>query len=424
MGAGLDLSGGRVFTRLILKVYIKMKYCVMVIAIGDIFYKADAKEVLTHYFEKHEIPYIFIEEDPIELNTKLAHPSWLKMICHRILPGYDTIICWDLDLLPRDQDVSVIKDFNMEKLCLAKDCVAKEYKSTGDFLPYCPDFIYNGGLICIPKSFRDFTEEIYDSFAPGNLIWWEQLYLNNMISENETEVYVLPDDMNVFHSFKGFETARLKHFTSGDGSKQSIASHRYKYFSDVSGYNLPVLYKNRIDMISELVPKGGAYCEIGIFKGDMAKELMRLEPTKLFLLDLFEGFCGSGDADGNNYEDANLNESYKNLTVLYSNNPEVSIIKGDSSTNLSLEEDESFDMIYIDGDHSYEGCKKDLLEAYKKVKRGGWIMGHDYEMNMNKAKTAYHFGVRKAVDEFCSEFSQKIYAKGCDGCVSYAILKA
>jgi hypothetical protein len=48
-------------------------------------------------------------------------------------------------------------------------------------------------------------------------------------------------------------------------------------------------------------------------------------------------------------------------------------------------------------------------------------MGHDYEMNMNKAKKAYDFGVRKAVDEFCCEFSQKIYAKGLDGCVSYAI---
>ena len=48
-------------------------------------------------------------------------------------------------------------------------------------------------------------------------------------------------------------------------------------------------------------------------------------------------------------------------------------------------------------------------------------MGHDYEMNMNKAQNAYMFGVRKAVDEFCSEFSQKIFAKANDGCVSYAI---
>ena len=48
-------------------------------------------------------------------------------------------------------------------------------------------------------------------------------------------------------------------------------------------------------------------------------------------------------------------------------------------------------------------------------------MGHDYEMNMNKAKTVYSFGVRKAVDEFCNTYKQTIYAKALDGCVSYAI---
>jgi hypothetical protein len=62
-----------------------------------------------------------------------------------------------------------------------------------------------------------------------------------------------------------------------------------------------------------------------------------------------------------------------------------------------------------------------LKIEYKKIKKGGWIMGHDYEMNMNKAKTVYSFGVRKAVDEFCNTYKQTIYAKALDGCVSYAI---
>jgi hypothetical protein len=78
-------------------------------------------------------------------------------------------------------------------------------------------------------------------------------------------------------------------------------------------------------------------------------------------------------------------------------------------------------MIYIDGDHSYEGCKKDLEIAYKKCKSGGYIMGHDYEMNMKKATREYFFGVKRAVDEFCQVYKQSICAKGLDGCVSYAI---
>jgi hypothetical protein len=48
-------------------------------------------------------------------------------------------------------------------------------------------------------------------------------------------------------------------------------------------------------------------------------------------------------------------------------------------------------------------------------------MGHDYEMNMKKAKYAYNFGVKKAVDEFCTTYNQTILSKAYDGCVSYCI---
>lgn len=394
-----------------------MKYCVMVIAIGDIFYKADAKEVLIHYFKKHDIPYVFLEEDPAHLNPKGVHPSWLKMICHRILTGYDAIICWDLDMLPTSPDTIVIDDFDMSKICLAYDSLAKRMIAGDVFMPFCPDFKYNGGLICIPNSHRNFTEDIFDTFAPGTLPSWEQYYLNNIISESEMDIHELPHDINVLYSCEGFESARLKHYTFGDHAKHYIPSHKRHYFSDISGH--PKIYDNRLDMIFELVPKGSAICEIGIFKGDLAKQLLKLEPTRLVLLDLFEGECGSGDHDGNNFKYINLNDSYKKLRDYFP--AEVSIVKGDSSTSLSLEPDDSFHMIYIDGDHSYEGCKNDLMEAYKKVKSGGFIMGHDYEMNMHKAKNPYEFGVRKAVDEFCAEFSQTIYAKAIDGCVSYAI---
>lgn len=39
---------------------------------------------------------------------------------------------------------------------------------------------------------------------------------------------------------------------------------------------------------------------------------------------------------------------------------------------------ESFDFIYLDGDHSYEGVKKEMFEYWPKVKKGGMLAGHDY----------------------------------------------
>ncbi len=103
------------------------------------------------------------------------------------------------------------------------------------------------------------------------------------------------------------------------------------------------------------------------------------------------------------------------------NDERVVLNKGDSSHELSRFEDDTFDAIYLDGDHSYAGCKKDLDVAIRKIKPGGWIMGHDYQMNMAKARTFYSFGVKKAVDEFCEAFKQEIVALAMDGCVSFAI---
>lgn len=60
--------------------------------------------------------------------------------------------------------------------------------------------------------------------------------------------------------------------------------------------------------------------------------------------------------------------------------------------------DKHFDYVFIDADHSYEGCMADIVAWKSKVKPGGWLCGHDYD-------NRYHpeFGVKKAVDEYCAQ---------------------
>jgi predicted O-methyltransferase YrrM/tetratricopeptide (TPR) repeat protein len=201
-----------------------------------------------------------------------------------------------------------------------------------------------------------------------------------------------------------------------------IPSTRNPYHNTVLVATKMRLFETRRDMMEALVPTGGTYAEIGIFQGTFAKYLhTTLKPSKLVLLDLFSGRMGSGDQDGNGFTMCNLDTVYSHFINFTKDHPEVVAIKGDSSTELGKFEDNSFDMIYIDGDHSYEGCKKDLEVAFRKLKRGGFLMGHDYEMNMKKAQTAWVFGVHQAVDEFCQTHRQQILAKGLDGCVSFAI---
>jgi predicted O-methyltransferase YrrM len=57
-------------------------------------------------------------------------------------------------------------------------------------------------------------------------------------------------------------------------------------------------------------------------------------------------------------------------------------------------EDGSLDFVFIDGDHSYAGCKADIEAWAPKVRTGGIVGGHDYRED--KAG----FGVIKAVGEF------------------------
>ncbi len=178
------------------------------------------------------------------------------------------------------------------------------------------------------------------------------------------------------------------------------------------------VFNTREDMIRSLVTKNGVYAELGVSAGNFSKKIYSiLNPSQLVLIDLFHGVNGTGDKDGNNFTYVDLSLVYKGLLQ----DTRFTVRKGDTSTVLKSYSDKYFDMIYIDADHTYEGCKKDLEVSLHKVKPGGWIMGHDYELNMNKAKTKWDFGVKKAVDEFCHNHGLTVSAKGNDGCVSYAI---
>jgi hypothetical protein len=68
----------------------------------------------------------------------------------------------------------------------------------------------------------------------------------------------------------------------------------------------------------------------------------------------------------------------------------------DYSDNVDqLYEDEFFDFIYIDANHTYESVKKDIISCLPKLKKGRFIAGHDYSESWPE--------VKKAVDEIFSK---------------------
>jgi len=145
--------------------------------------------------------------------------------------------------------------------------------------------------------------------------------------------------------------------------------------------------------ILDRIPKGGVYVEVGTQTGSFAKEILRrLAPKKLHIIDIdYTPFDAAFFAP--------LEQS-----------GQVQLHQGDSSTILASFPDTTFDMIYVDGDHSYAGVVKDLQQSLRKIKPGGYIVCNDYTAYSPIERCKY--GIYKAVNEFCLEHSFRIEMLG------------
>ena len=96
-----------------------------------------------------------------------------------------------------------------------------------------------------------------------------------------------------------------------------------------------------------------------------------------------------------------LDKQYNDFKASVSDKPFVDIRRGYSFDVVKEFPDEYFDFIFIDADHTYEGCKGDILDWYPKVKKGGVLCGHDYvHRKVPTPKGTLVFGVVEAVDEW------------------------
>lgn len=86
--------------------------------------------------------------------------------------------------------------------------------------------------------------------------------------------------------------------------------------------------------------------------------------------------------------------------------PNVRLHIGDSSRQLATLPNAYFDWLYIDGDHSYSGVRKDAVVAMDKVKPGGTIFFNDY--TAWSIAEAIPYGIMPAVNELVNDGLQMI----------------
>ena len=155
---------------------------------------------------------------------------------------------------------------------------------------------------------------------------------------------------------------------------------------------------NRIKLL-EILPQG-VCAEIGTATGIYADKIIDVNnPIKLYLIDAWENFdCTYPDENINTITQEVHNDRFDYVTDKFNKNANVTVVRGYSVPVLDKFDDEYFDWVYIDADHSYNGCKADLEISNKKVKQNGYICGHDY-----LTEQVCDFGTNKAIHEFVNE---------------------
>jgi len=145
-----------------------------------------------------------------------------------------------------------------------------------------------------------------------------------------------------------------------------------------------------------------AGAEIGVFAADLSARLLARPDLSLVMVDSWEGGGSAYEGDSGDWhaglsqEQQDAYQALARQRVVFAGDRAHVMAQRSEAAAASIA-DGFLDFVFIDADHSYEGCARDIAAWWPKVKAGGFIGGHDYE-NDGFPK----FGVKRAVDEFAA----------------------
>jgi hypothetical protein len=184
--------------------------CVMVTAIGKNEWITSAIQyawpIIKEYFEGNGHNVQLIRSSPFD--NEVQHPSWLWLKCHEILPTYEYILTWNLDILPVvfKDDIFKILDMNLLGAVVEDSSIHYTF----------PHFKYNCGLVGVPNNYKDFCAEVYAKWIRNPNSWpsYEQYYVNMEIGERKINVFEIPKKYAWYYNSPNYETASCWHYTN------------------------------------------------------------------------------------------------------------------------------------------------------------------------------------------------------------------
>ncbi len=135
--------------------------------------------------------------------------------------------------------------------------------------------------------------------------------------------------------------------------------------------------------------------EIGVNQADCSRFLRLCFPlAHLYLIDPWELGSTYRASDGPITTKESVMEKAFNKVQNYFQNDSNTHILRKTSKEASFLVPDSIDLVFIDGNHDYDFVKEDIELWLPKVRSGGILAGHDYDLRGERFS-----GVKRAVDE-------------------------
>lgn len=369
--------------------------------------------------------------DLIEIKDQIepgVHHYWQKASVINELDDYDQVLQLDADMLI---NVEAPSPFDLVPVEAMGFVSARQYINPNltDFrnestklwsrrLSMKPPQDYhhiNAGLwLYSPKHHQDIFEKLR---AIGRAHRFprqpipEQAAMTVLVENTDHPVVWLPRDFNVVSA---------GHPKRGDRIMKEMNGHIYHFTEqnkeeriNRTWWNhpqwMPPFEKHNGAIVKRIPGDGSGIVgvEIGVQRGRNAGGLLhRLPGLKLILVDLWarqdddSSYMASKDWNAQ-WTDGDYQEILRECLWYCDRAPgRYRILQGDSVEMAGAVPNESVDWVFVDADHSKEGCLRDIKAYLPKIRKSpnAWIGGHDYGV-----KWSGHWGVKEAVLEVFDE---------------------
>ena len=176
-----------------------------------------------------------------------------------------------------------------------------------------------------------------------------------------------------------------------------------------------------LSSIGSMFPNGKGV-EVGVYKANFSRQIVESWKGTLYMVDVWRPIEYESYQDATNHIHGDVFEEAMNNIRGYEDR--AIMIRAESAAAAEIFADGSLDFVYIDANHSYDSVCEDIDIWYPKVRKGGFLCGHDYldiDWNSDKLfaengidKHIYFggeycgmFGVNPAVDRFCEKNSYR-----------------